>query len=147
MYRHHTFEKRLHVVSRIQLGEPLESLCRKERLDKKMVRQWYLRYQKYGEEGLLGTRSYHYSKKEKIKIVEECMVKGLPLQEICLRYDLNRSTIQTWMRKIRQGISLETNNEDVLPKPPCQDLRRKNLRQNLKNFRRKISVCGLRMRC
>ncbi len=35
MYRHHTFEKRLHVVSRIQLGEPLESLCRKERLDKR----------------------------------------------------------------------------------------------------------------
>ena len=54
MYRHHTFEKRLHVVSRIQLGEPLESLCRKERLDKKKVRQWYLRYQKYGEEGLRG---------------------------------------------------------------------------------------------
>lgn len=147
MYRHHTFEKRLHVVSRIQLGEPLESLCRKERLDKKKVRQWYLRYQKYGEEGLRGTRSYHYSKKEKIKIVEECMVKGLPLQEICLRYDLNRSTIQTWMRKIRQGISLENKQRGRTPKAPCQDLRRKDLRQNLKNFRRKISVCGLRMRC
>ena len=147
MYRHHTFEERLHVVSRIQLGEPLESLCRKERLDKKKVRQWYLRYQKYGEEGLRGTRSYHYSKKEKIKIVEECMVKGLPLQEICLRYDLNRSTIQTWMRKIRQGISLENKRRGHPLKAPCQDLRRKNLRQNLKNFRRKISVCGLRMRC
>ena len=147
MYRRHTIEERLHVVIRIQLGEALESLCRKERLDKKMVRQWYLRYQKYGEEGLRGTRSYHYSKKEKIKIVEECMVKGLPLQEICLRYDLNRSTIQTWMRKIRQGISLANKQRGRPPKPQCQDLRRKNLRQNLKSFRRKISVCGLRMRC
>jgi hypothetical protein len=40
-----------------------------------------------------------------------------------------------------------TKPMDVNPKPQCQDLRRKNLRQNLKNFRRKISVCGLRMRC
>jgi len=79
MYRHHTFKERLLVVVRIKLGEPLERLFREERLDKKMVRQWYLRYQKYGEEGLLGTRSYYYSKKEKIKIVEECLAKGLPL--------------------------------------------------------------------
>lgn len=142
MYRHHTFEKRLHVVSRIQLGEPLESLCRKERLDKKKVRQWYLRYQKYGEEGLLGTRSYHYSKKEKIKIVEECMVKGLPLQEICLRYDLNRSTIQTWMRKIRQGISLENKQRGRTPKAPMPRPKKKGPQTELE----KLQTENLRLR-
>lgn len=142
MYRHHTFEERLHVVSRIQLGEPLKSLCRKERLDKKMVRQWYLRYQKYGEEGLRGTRSYHYSKKEKIKIVEECMVKGLPLQEICLRYDLNRSTIQTWMRKIREGISLENKQRGRPPKATMPRPKKKEPQTELE----KLQAENLRLR-
>ena len=142
MYRRHTIEERLHVVIRIQLGEALESLCRKERLDKKMVRQWYLRYQKYGEEGLRGTRSYHYSKKEKIKIVEECMVKGLPLQEICLRYDLNRSTIQTWMRKIRQGISLANKPRGRPPKAPMPRPKKKEPQTELE----KLQAENLRLR-
>ena len=33
-----------------------------------MVVQWHLRYKKYGEEGLRGTRSYHYSSAEKLYI-------------------------------------------------------------------------------
>lgn len=46
-----------------------------------MVRQWYLRYKKYGVQGLRSTRSYHYTAYEKAKIVKECAVKGLSLQE------------------------------------------------------------------
>ena len=63
----------------------MESLVRETGLDKKMVRQWYLRYEKYGEDGLRGTRSYHYSAVEKLSIVMEVEEKGIPLQEICLR--------------------------------------------------------------
>ena len=107
-----------------------------------MVRQWYLRYQKYGEEGLRGTRSFHYSKKEKIKIVEECMVKGLPLQEICLRYDLNRSTIQTWMRKIRQGISLENKQRGRPPKASMPRPKKKEPQTELE----KLQAENLRLR-
>ena len=50
MYRHHNFEERLNIVSRLQSGESLESLCKDLKIDKKMVRLWYLRYKKYGEE-------------------------------------------------------------------------------------------------
>lgn len=75
------------------------------------------------------------------------MVKGLPLQEICLRYDLNRSTIQTWMRKIRQGISLANKQRGRPPKAPMPRPKKKEPQTELENFRRKISVCGLRMRC
>ena len=56
MYRHHNFEERLNIVSRLQSGEPLKPLCKELKLDKKMVRLWYLRYKKYGEDGLRGTR-------------------------------------------------------------------------------------------
>lgn len=107
MYRHHDFEERLNIVSRLKSGEPMEALIRDTGLDKKMVRQWHLRYEKYGEDGLRGTRSYHYSAKERLAIVSESVENGVPLQEICLRYNINRTTIQSWLRKYRAGKSLE----------------------------------------
>lgn len=116
MYRHHNLEERLNIISRLITGEPLETVCREASLDKHMVRQWYHRYKRYGEEGLLGTRSYHYTAKEKAKIAEEFILKGLTLQEICLRYDLNRTTIQSWVRKIRKGQSLENKRRGRPPK-------------------------------
>ena len=124
----------------------MESLVRETGLDKKMVRQWYLRYEKYGEDGLRGTRSYHYSAVEKLSIVMEVEEKGIPLQEICLRYDLNRTTIQEWLRKYRAGKNLKTENGGDLLKTLWQDLRRKNHRLSSKSFRRKTSAYGLRMR-
>ena len=80
MYRHHNFEERLNVVHRILCGEPIKLVCRSLSLDENLVRQWYLRYKKYGEEGLRGTRSYHYSAKEKAMIVKEYAEKGDQLQ-------------------------------------------------------------------
>lgn len=116
MYRHHNFEERLNIVSRLLSGDPLESLCRELKMDKKMVRLWYLRYKKYGEDGLRGTRSYHYSAEEKLAIVKEFVEKGVILQEICLRYNLNRSTIQSWIRRYRKGLSLENQKRGRPPK-------------------------------
>ncbi|MDO4320865.1 MAG: helix-turn-helix domain-containing protein, partial [Bacteroidales bacterium] len=63
MYRHHNFEERLNIISRLIAGESLKGICREASLNHHMVRQWYLRYRKYGEQGLLGTRSYHYTGK------------------------------------------------------------------------------------
>lgn len=103
MYRHHNFEERLNVVSRLVCGEPLAWVCRELRLDKEMVRQWYLRYKKHGEAGLRGTRSYHCSAEEKREVVEEFTVKGLSLQEISLRHNLSLSAVKTWIGKERKG--------------------------------------------
>lgn len=82
MYRHHNFEERLNVVRRILPGEPMKSVCRTLSLDKALVKQWYLRYKEYGEEGLRGTGSYHYSAKEKAEIIKEYAEKGVTLHDI-----------------------------------------------------------------
>ena len=71
MYRHHNFEERLNIVSRLQSGESLDSLCKDLKIDKKMVRLWYLRYKKYGEDGLRGIRYSHYTADEKFVIVKK----------------------------------------------------------------------------
>lgn len=107
MYRHHNFEERLKIVSRLISGDPLESLCKELNIDRNMVYQWYLRYKKYGEDGLRGTRSYHYTAEEKLDIVKEFVEKGVPLHELCLRYDLSRYAVQSWARRYRNGLSFE----------------------------------------
>ena len=71
MYKHHNYEERLNIVSRILCGETINSICRELQLDWHMVVQWHLRYKKYGEEGLRGTRSYHYSSAEKCRFTNE----------------------------------------------------------------------------
>ena len=116
MYRHHNFEERLKIVSRLQSGEPLRSLCKELKMDKKNVRLWYLRYKKYGEEGLRGIRYSHYTSDEKLAIVKEFLEKGVTLQELCLRYDSSSSTIKTWARLYRQGLSLENRKRGRPPR-------------------------------
>ena len=142
MYRRHNFEERLNIVSRLVSGESLKSLCREFQLNKDMVRQWYLRYKKYGEDGLRGTRSYHYTAAEKLAIVKDVVEKGVFLQEICLRYDLNRSTIQKWGRLYRQGLSLENRKKGRPTKDPMARPKKKEAQTELE----KLQEENLRLR-
>ena len=142
MYRHHNFEERLNVVRRILCGEPIKLVCRSLSLDENLVRQWYLRYKKYGEEGLRGTRSYHYSAKEKDMIVKEYAEKGITLHEICLRYNLNRSTIKCWIKKVRKGLSLENKQRGRPPKTPMARPKKKKTQTELE----KLQAENLRLR-
>ena len=107
MNRRHSFEERLNVVSRIVSGESIQSVSRSLSIDKEQVKQWYLRYMKYGEEGLRHKSPFCHSAEEKAKIIKEYAEKDIPLHEICLRYNLDRSTVQRWMRQSRKGLSLE----------------------------------------
>ena len=66
--------------------------------------------------------SLHHSRK--IKIVEEFTVNSVPLQELCLRYDLNRSTILKWVRAARQGISLNNKRRGRPPKDMARPKKR-----------------------
>ena len=134
MYRHHNFEERLKIVSRLQSGEPLRSLCKELKMDKKNVRLWYLRYKKYGEEGLRGIRYSHYTSDEKLAIVKEFLEKGVTLQELCLRYDLSSSTIKTWVCLYRQGLSLENRKRGRPPREPMARPKKKEAETELERL-------------
>ena len=76
-------------------------------IDRHLVRNWLLRYDKYGEDGLrLPTKGYYFTPEEKENIVFEHLEKGVTLQQLCLNYDINRSTIKAWLKKVRSGASL-----------------------------------------
>lgn len=134
MYRHHNFEERLKIVSRLQSGEPLRSLCKELKMDKKNVRLWYLRYKKYGEEGLRGIRYSHYTSDEKLAIIKEFLEKGVTLQELCLRNDLSSSTIKTWVRLYRQGLSLENRKRGRPPREPMARPKKKEAETELERL-------------
>ena len=134
MYRHHNFEERLNIVSRLLSGEPLASLCKELKMDRKMVRHWYLRYKKYGEEGLRGIRYSHYTSDEKLAIVKEFLEKGVTLQELCLRYDLSSSTIKTWVCLYRQGLSLENRKRGRPPREPMARPKKKEAETELERL-------------
>ena len=134
MYRHHNFDERLKIVSRLQSGEPLRSLCKELKMDKKNVRLWYLRYKKYGEEGLRGIRYSHYTSDEKLAIIKEFLEKGVTLQELCLRNDLSSSTIKTWVRLYRQGLSLENRKRGRPPREPMARPKKKEAETELERL-------------
>ena len=142
MNKLHNFEERLNIVSRLVSGEPLETLCKEQNLDKNMVRIWYLRYKIYGEQGLHGTRSYHYTAAEKQSIVMEFLEKGVILQELCLRYNLNRTTIQTWVRHYRAGLPLENRKRGQPIKDPMARPKKKEPQTELE----KLQAENLRLR-
>ena len=142
MYRRHSFEERLNIVSRLIEGESIRSLCRELRLDHHDVSLWLLRYQKYGDEGLRDIAPRNYSVAEKLKIIEEYTVKGLSLQEICLRYDLSRTTVKIWKRKLREGKSLHNKRQERTTKEPMARPKKKEPQTELE----KLQAENLRLR-
>lgn len=111
-------------------------------MDKKMVRQWQLRYKKYGEDGLRGTRSYHYTAEEKLAIVREVTEKGVTLHEVCLRYNLSMYALQLWIRRYRNGLSLENKKRGRSPKNPMARPKKKEPQTELE----KLQAENLRLR-
>ena len=68
--------------------------------------------------------------------------KSVTLSEICLRYDLNRSTIQSWVRRYRNGHTLENQNRGRPPKDPMARPKKKEPQTELE----KLQAENLRLR-
>lgn len=60
--------------------------------------------------------------------------KGIPLHEICLRYNLSRSTVECWKRKIRKGLSLENKRRGRPPKNPMARPKKKEPQSGLEKL-------------
>lgn len=103
----HCYEEKLSVVSEITRGKGLKAVCRDRHLDRHMVEGWLGRYRLYGKEGLLTrTSGSRLSPSEKEAIVLEHTEKGVSLSRLSLRYDVDRGTIKSWLRRYRSEGSL-----------------------------------------
>lgn len=119
----HSFEEKLLMVSKVKSGYPLRRVCAEMRVDHHMLSNWILRYDKYGDAGLCqlpGSRRYAIEEKE--HITREYLEKGVSLQQICLKYDVSRSTVKNWLRNLRNGDSFR--NVRQRGRPPKEPMAR-----------------------
>lgn len=108
----HSIEEKLDVIRLLLNGYSLRQLCSDLHLDHHDVSLWTNRYKKYGEEGLRNRpRNKNYTAKEKERIVLLHTQKCVPLQKLCLDYDISRASIKTWLRKVRRGDPLRDSKE------------------------------------
>jgi transposase len=70
-------------------------------IDRKAISDWVRRYSLFGSEGLKRRSAVCIPPVIKEEIVREHQEKGISLPELSLRYDINRCTIQSWLRLVR----------------------------------------------
>ena len=56
------------------------------------------------------------------------------MQELCLLYDLSSSTIKTWVRLYRQGLSLENRKRGQPPRAPMARPKKKEVQTELERL-------------
>ncbi len=99
----HTFEEKLNIVSILRQGYPVRRLCLERGLDRHDVFQWKLRYEAEGEEGLRKpTNSCVIPPKQRESIVREFIENSVPLSQLSLSYNVSRTMLKIWIRKVRQ---------------------------------------------
>lgn len=101
--KHHSIEERLNIVRLVNEGHSIESMMRSFHIDKKMILDWYRRYDLFGEKGLERRTGMRTSPELKEVIVRQNQEKGIPLPELSLHYGVHRCTIQSWLRIVRMG--------------------------------------------
>ena len=104
MYRHHSFEEKLKIVTKIQHGIPLGRLAFEYNLDRKMVREWLRKYELYGESGLQKQGNVKATYEIKREAALLFLEKGLPLSDIVLRYGVSRAQLRKWIKLYSNGV-------------------------------------------
>ena len=77
-------------------GYPLRRLAKESGILRNQLRDLRKRYLAYGEDGLRRKPVHYASEAEKASVRAEIMEKALPLNEICLKYDVSESAIRNW---------------------------------------------------
>lgn len=76
-------------------------------IDHNLILDWVTRFQVYGVDGLYKKRHYRLKNKEKLEIISEFEKHCVPLHELCIRYNVSRSTIKLLLRRHREKQELD----------------------------------------
>jgi len=114
MYRKHSFEEKLNLVSQVKQGMPITRLCRIHKLDDKMLRGWVRKYDIYGEQGLHKEPNIRATSELKVAVIRLIREKDIPLPQVALQYGISLSALKCW------GNTVKTNGYEAL----CQQKKR-----------------------
>lgn len=116
MYRRHSFEEKLNIVTKIQNGIPLDRVATEYNIDRKMVHEWLHKYELHGESGLQKQSNVKATYEIKREAVLLFLDKGLPLSEIVLRYGVSRSQLKNWIKLFKNGVLSQLERRGRPPK-------------------------------
>jgi len=97
----HTFEEKLNIVSQVRNGKPILQLSRECHICDKMISEWFLKYNHYGEKGLHKQPNIRATAEFKEEIVRLLLEKHIPLPAVVLQYGISRSALESWVRAVK----------------------------------------------
>ena len=101
MYRKHSFEEKLNLVSQVKSGYSLKSLSIIHELDVKMLKEWVRKYDLYGEIGLNKQPNIRASPEFKEAVSKLVMEKFIPLPHVALKYGISKSALKSWIKIVK----------------------------------------------
>lgn len=84
-------------------GMSLREIERRYGFDRKELADWVRRYQRDGVEGILRKKKARTTYELRRRIVAEHLEEGVAFADLCLKYDICRSTLKDWVTAVRRS--------------------------------------------
>ena len=79
-------------------GYPMRRLAKESGIRRNQLYDLRKRYLAYGEDGLKRKERHYASELEKASVRVEMMEKSLPLNELCMKYNISEGAIYSWRK-------------------------------------------------
>ena len=115
MHTKHGFNEKLRYIQMLEEGYTIDYIKKQFGMNDTQLKVMWAKYQK---EGLSALEDRPTNKKTpalmKIAAVEDFVKKGLSLTEVCLKYDVDKSSIQRWKSKyMHEGIDAFISAKEI----------------------------------
>lgn len=97
----HTFEEKLDIVSQVKNGKPILRISRERHIGERMILEWVLKYNLYGEKGLLKQPNIRATPDFREEVVRIVIEKEVPLMQVVLQYGVSRKALERWVKLVR----------------------------------------------
>ena len=106
MHTKHGFNEKLRYIRMLEEGYTIDYIKKQFGINDTQLKVMWLKYQRDGLSALMDrSTSNHTPATIKLAAVKDYVEKRLPLVSVCLKYDIDKSTIQRWKTKyLQQGI-------------------------------------------
>lgn len=102
MHTKHGFKEKLKYMKMLEEGYTVDYIKNHYGINDTQLQVMWHKYRIEGISALRDRKCKHHTIEEKIAAIADYEENHLPLVEICLKYDIDKSTIQRWCQLYRQ---------------------------------------------
>lgn len=101
MHTKHGFKEKLKYMKMLERGFTIDYIKKHYGINDTQLNVMWLKYQAEGSSALQDRKAQNRSIEEKLSAIDDYQNKHLPLTEVCLKYDIDKSTVQRWCQRYR----------------------------------------------